>query len=78
MSVGCFEITVSVIVKHVQSIRIIRAVCLPGGTCYDFQCLGGQKKLLGCGLLGGISTQADFMEVKSSLKRSYVMVDVSG
>ena len=26
-----------------------------------FVCLEGQKKLLGCGLLGGISTQADIM-----------------
>ena len=47
----CFEIDISVIVKHVQSIGIIRAFCLPGG----------QKKLLGCGLLGGISTQVDTM-----------------
>ena len=51
--VGCFEIGISVAVKHVQSIGIIRAFCLPWGTCYDFKCLGGQKKLLGCGLLGG-------------------------
>ena len=29
---GCFEISISVIVKHVQSIGIIRAFCLPGGT----------------------------------------------
>ena len=50
---GCFEISISVIVKHVQSIGIIRAFCLPGG----------QKKLLGCGLLGGISTQADTIKL---------------
>ena len=49
----CFEIDISVIVKHVQSIGIIRAFCLPGG----------QKKLLGCGLLGGISTQADTIKL---------------
>ena len=32
-----------------------------GGACSVFQCLGGQKKLLGWSLLGGISTQADTM-----------------
>ena len=32
MFVGCFEISISVIVKHVQSIEIIRGFfCLPGG-----------------------------------------------
>ena len=30
-------------------------------TCSVFQSLGGQKKLLDCGLLGGVSTQADTM-----------------
>ena len=34
------------------------AFCLSGET---FSVLGRQKKLLGCGLLGGISTQADTM-----------------
>ena len=55
MFVGYFEISISVTVKHVQSIGNIRAFSffLPGGTCYDFQCLGRQKKLLGCGLRGG-------------------------
>ena len=61
MCVSCFEIGINVIVKHVKSIGIIRNFCLPGGTCQDFECLGGQKKLLGCGLLGGISTQTDTM-----------------
>ena len=50
MFVGCLEISKSVIVKHVQIIGIIKDFCLPEGTCYDFQYLGGQK-LLGCGLL---------------------------
>ena len=58
MCVGCFEI-ISVIAKHVETIGIIRAFCLPRGTCEDSQCLGRQKKLLSFGLLGGISTQAD-------------------
>ena len=55
MFVGCFEISVNVVFKRVQSIGIIRAFCLPGET---FQCMG-DKKLLG--LLGGINTQADTM-----------------
>ena len=32
MFVGCFEISTSVIVEHVQSIGIIRGFCLLGGT----------------------------------------------
>ena len=68
MLVGSFEISINVIVnKHVQSIRIIRAFCLPGGTCQDIQWLGGQKKLLGCGLLVGISTQADAIIIENYL-----------
>ena len=54
MLVGCSEISISVIVKHVQHDGIIRAFSVPGG----------QKKSLGCGLLWGrgeISTQADTM-----------------
>lgn len=47
------EISQSVVVKYVQHIGIIRAFCLLGGTCYNFQCLRGTEKLLGCGLLGG-------------------------
>ena len=49
MFVGCSEISKSVTVKHIQLVGIDRAFCLPGWT---FQCLGGQKKLLACGLLG--------------------------
>ena len=32
MFVGCFEISISVTIKHVQQVRIIMAFCLPGGT----------------------------------------------
>ena len=39
---GCSEISIIVIVEHVQNIRIIMAFCLPG-TCYVFQGLQGQK-----------------------------------
>ena len=53
MFVGCSEISISVIVKHVQHIGIIRAFCLPGETCQVFQCPGRQKNLLDCGLLVG-------------------------
>ena len=60
MFVDCPEICISITVKHVQHVRIIRAfVCLGGLT--KFSVPGGQKILLDCGLLGGISTQADTM-----------------
>ena len=36
MCVGCFEISIGVIVKHVESIRIIKAFCLSLGTWWDF------------------------------------------
>ena len=64
MFVGCFEISLSVIVKHVQNIGIIRPFCLLRGTCevFHFSAWGGQKKLLGYGLLErGISTQGNTM-----------------
>ena len=66
MFVGCSEISKSVIVKHKQHIGIIRAFCLPGGEgvgggVLSFSVPGGKEKLLGRGLLGGISTQADTM-----------------
>ena len=61
MFAGRPEISINVIVKHKQHVGIIWPSCLPRGTCSFFQCLGGEKKLLGCGLLGEISTQADTM-----------------
>ena len=61
MFVGCSEINIVVIVKHVQNIEIVRAFYLPRGACSVFQCLGGQKKLLNCGLLVTFGTQADTM-----------------
>ena len=30
--VGCFEISINGIVKHVQHAEVVRAFCLPGGT----------------------------------------------
>ena len=41
MFVGCSEIIISVTIKYVQHIGIIRAFCLPGGV---FQCMRAQKK----------------------------------
>ena len=61
MFVGRSKISKDVIVKHVQHVGIIWAVCLPRGTCYIFQCLGEQKKLLGYLLLGGNQYPADTM-----------------
>ena len=52
MYIGCSEISISVIVKHVRHEGLIKFFRAWGS---------GQKKLLGCGLLGGISTQADTM-----------------
>ena len=49
----CPKIIISVMVNYVQYIGIIRAFHLSGGTCYVLQCLG-DKKLQGCGLLGGL------------------------
>ena len=53
MFVGCSEISTNVIVKYKQHVGIIWPFCLPGRTCSFFQCLGGEKKMLVCGLLGG-------------------------
>ena len=58
----CYISPLIVIVKHVQSIGVVTAFCLPGGDLLRFSVLGGQKKLLGCGLLGGDrSTQGGTM-----------------
>ena len=46
-----------------------------GGTYYIFPCLVGQKILLGCGLPGGISTQADTMPERCHWHRSGVLVN---
>ena len=63
MFVGCFEISISLIVKHVQNIGTVRNFYLYDGISYVFP-PGGQKKLLVCGLLGvGISAQAETMVV---------------
>ena len=73
MFVGCFEISISAVVnKHVQSVGIIRAFCLTGGTCYDFQCLGSQKNLLGCGLLGGSVPRLTLWHFLSSLIPKFI------
>ena len=59
MLVGCFEISISVIVKHVQNIGTIRTFCLSEGISEAFL-PGRQKKLLDRSLLGvGISAQAE-------------------
>ena len=44
MFVGISEIGVSVIVKHLQHVRIIRAFCLSGGL---IKCLSGGQKITG-------------------------------
>ena len=72
MFVGCFEVNISVIVKHFQGIGIIRTFCLPGRLVKIFSAWGGQKKMLGCGLLKGISTQAD---TRGCLSNDYCIHD---
>ena len=65
MCVGCFEISESVIVKHVESIIIIRAFACLGGLVKIFSAWGrgggGAEKIAGLWFARGISTQADSM-----------------
>ena len=49
----CYEISINGIAKRMQHVGIIRSFCLRWGTCSFFQCFGGEKKLLVCGLLRG-------------------------
>ena len=44
MLVSCSEINISVIVKYVQHIGIIRAFCLPEGDLLSFSAPGGTEK----------------------------------
>ena len=53
MFVGCFEISISVIVKHVQSIGIIRAFCLLGGDLLRFSVPRGTEETAGLWFAGG-------------------------
>ena len=57
MFVGCSEIRIHVIVKHVRHAGITWAFYLGGAT----------EKILGCGLLGVISTQADTVELSKDI-----------
>ena len=53
MLVGCSEINISIIVKHVQHIGIAMAFLSAGGAYYISQSLGRQKNLLVCASLMG-------------------------
>ena len=54
MLVCCSEISISVIVKYVQHIGIIRAFCLPEGDLLSFSVPGGtENKPAGFGVGGG-------------------------
>ena len=57
MFVGCSEININVILIMLELSGLF--VWLEG---LSFSVHVGQKKILGCGLLGGISTQADTMD----------------
>ena len=52
MFVGCSEDSIIVIFKHVQHVGIITTFCVPGEIFLNFVVPGGQKKWLGCGVLG--------------------------
>ena len=54
MFVDCSGIIISITVKHEQHIGIIKAFVYLGGVGVLISLgSGGQKKLMGCGLLGG-------------------------
>ena len=68
MFVGCFEISTSIIDKHIQNIGTIRAFCLPGGPVKIFITLrgrGGTEEIAGLWFARGISTQADTMDIRN-------------
>ena len=79
MFVGCFQISISIIIKHVQSIVIIKAflsawidllkILVPGG--------GGHKKLLGCGLLGVDQYPGWNCDLWQNCKQSWVILSRS-
>ena len=46
MLVGCCEISIHVIVKHVKHIGMIRALCLSEGI-FSFSMPGGDRKIAG-------------------------------
>ena len=63
MLVGISVIGISVIVKHVQQVRIIRAFCLLGGDLLRFSVPRWTEKIAGLGFARGeSSTQADTMK----------------
>ena len=53
MFVDCSGIIISITVKHEQHIGIIKAFVYLEGSLLNFWGPGGQKKLMGCGLVGG-------------------------
>ena len=56
MFIGCSEISIYVIVKHVQQ-GIVRVFLSAWGDFLSLLVLGRHKKLLGCDLLVGVSSQ---------------------
>ena len=75
--VGCFEISISVFVKHVQNTRIIRAFCLPEGDLLRFLVPGSTEEIAGLWFArGGVITQADTMDQKSfSINNKLGLID---
>ena len=71
MFVGCFEISTIVIVKHAQSIGIIRAFCLPVclADLLRFSVPWGAEEIAGLQFAGGggVSAQVDTMSTRSAI-----------
>ena len=74
MFVGCSEISISVIVKHVQHVGIIRPSCLPGRTYQVFQYLG-DRTIAGLWFTrDGVNTQADYELGKAELTSVKILI----
>ena len=61
MFVDCFEISINVVVKHVQHAGIIWAFSLPGVDLLSFSVPGRTEKTTGLWFARGVSTRADTM-----------------
>ena len=77
MFVGCFDISINVIVKHVQHVRILWAFCLLRGMGFGkFVNVWGIEKIAGLWFARGISTQTDTkpdLTILTSLKSKNVL-----
>ena len=61
MFVACSEISINVIVKHVQHVRIVWACSLPWVDLLNFSVLEGTEKIARLWYTRNISSQANIM-----------------